>query len=97
MDQIDVNGLGLKKMGLGGAKGRNEQWSPVVLLLNTIRCFGPHFFQKCRIDARSISTKTRLKNTIPSIYGTFSRSKPKKYGEFFNQRFLQCLVSLTFV
>ena len=61
MGQNDVNGLRLKKMGLGGAKGRNEQWSPVVSPPNTLRYFGPHFFHKCRINARLISNENRLK------------------------------------
>ena len=47
-------------MGLGGAKGRNEQWSPIVFLLNTLQCFGPHFFQKSRINVGLIASKNRL-------------------------------------
>ena len=32
-----------------------------VLLLNTLQCFGPHFFQKYSINAKSVSTENRLK------------------------------------
>ena len=79
----------LKEMGLGGAMGRMGNdclqfrfrilFDVLVLIFFTnVKSMQGQFLQK--IDL----------NTFPSIYDTFSRSKPKKYGELFNQRLLQC-------
>ena len=77
----------LKEMGLEGAMGgmgsgclqlRFQIFFDVLALIfsKNVRFMQGQFLKK--IDL----------NTFPSIYVTFSRSKPKKFGEFFNQRLL---------
>ena len=77
----------LKEMGLEGAMGEmgsgclqfrfRTLFNVLALTFSTnIRSMQSQFLQK--IDL----------NNFPSIYGTFSRSKLKKYVKFFNQRFL---------
>ena len=86
----------LKEMGLGGAMGgmgsdclqlRFQTLFDVLALIfsKNIGSMQGKFLQK--IDL----------NIFPSIFGTLSRSKPKKYGEFFNQRFLEYVGSPTFM
>ena len=77
-------------------KGRNEQWSLVVLLLTPFNILTLIFSKNVGSMQGQFLKKIDL-NKFSSIYGTFSRSKPKKDGEFFNQRFLQCPGSPTFV
>ena len=73
----------LKEMGLGGTMGemgngclqlRFRILFDVLALIcfTNVRSMQGYFLQK--IDL----------NTFPSIYVTFSRSKPNKYGEFYN-------------
>ena len=57
--------------------GRNKQWLSVVLLLNTLQCFDPHFFHKYSIDARLIFTENRLKYLFIHIWHIF-QIKAKK-------------------
>ena len=93
---VERNGLGLKEMGLGGAMGGigsgclqfrfQTLFNVLTLIFSTnIQSIQGQFLQK--IDL----------NTFPYIYDTFSRSKPKKYGQFFNQHFLEYPSSPTFV
>ena len=83
-------------MDLGGVKGQNEQWSPVVLLLTPFDVLALISSMNIESMQGQFLQKIYL-NIFPFIYGTFSRLKTKKYGEFFNQRLLQCHGSLTFV
>ena len=83
----------LKEMGLVGAMGSGclqlcfqTLFDVLALIFSTnFSSMQDQFLQK--IDL----------NIFPSIYGTISRSKPKQYGKFFNQHFLQCPNSLTSV
>ena len=94
--KLGWNWARLKEMGLGGELGGMDSG-----------CLQFRFQTLFNVLALIFSTKVRsmqgqfLKNIdlniFPSIYGTFFRSKPKKYGEFFNQRFLQCPGSPIFV
>ena len=50
-----VEGNGLKRC-------KGAEWAVVScsFVLNTLRCFGSHFFHECRIDAKLIFSKNRL-------------------------------------
>ena len=77
----------LKEMGLGGAMGRMGRGC-LQLCFRTLFDVLAFIFSK---NVRSMQGQFLQKidlNTFPSIYGTFSRSKRKKYDEFLNQHFL---------
>ena len=62
--------------------GQNRQWLFVVLLLNTLQCFGPYFFHKYSINAKSISTENRLKYVSIHILKIFQIKAKKLWWIF---------------
>ena len=85
----------LKEMGLGGAMGGMGSGCLQLRFRTLFDVLALFFSTNVGSMQGQFLQKIDL-NTFPSIYGTFSRSKPKIYGEFFNQHFLQCLGSPTF-
>ena len=86
----------LKEMGLGGELGGMDSGC-LQLHFRTLFDVLAFIFS---VNVGSMQGQFLQKidlNKFPSIYGIFSISKPKKYGTFFNQHFLQCLGSPTFV
>ena len=82
-----------KEMGLGGAMGSGYLQLRFGTLFDVLALIFP---KNIGLMQGQFLQKIDL-NTFPPIYGTFSRSKPKKYGEFFNQCLLQCLGNPTSV
>ena len=77
----------LKEMGLGGAMGEMGSGCLQLRFRTLFDVLALIFFTNVGSMQGQFLQKIDL-NTFPSIYGTFSRSKPNNYGEFFNQRFL---------
>ena len=77
----------LKEMGLGGAMGGMGS-DCLQLLFRTLFDVLALIFSTNVGSMQGQFLKKKDLNTFPSIYGTFSRSKSKKYDEFFNQCFL---------
>ena len=69
--QFDDNAFGLKENGLGRCKW--AKWVVVLcsFVLNTIRCFGSHFFHECQIGAKLISSENRLPYLFNHIWLIF--------------------------
>ena len=77
----------LNEMGLGGAMGGMGS-DCLQLLFRTLFDVLALIFSTNVGSMQGQFLKKKDLNTFPSIYGTFSRSKSKKYDEFFNQCFL---------
>ena len=89
---VDGKTTWLKEMGLGGAMGGMGSGCLQLRFRTLFDVLALIFFTNVGLMQGQFLQKIDL-NKFPSKYGTFSISKPNKYGEFFNHCFLQCFGS----